>query len=151
MSLAAYFASRAWYLFKSVEFSSTGKVIASQFERNLQCEKEFLSTDALRMAKAKRERLRQAHLAPDYLPLGGASSLLSQDFKHKDMAKNSDSEEEVEEGMRMKFIGGSTKSKYVPFVHSGTAQYLAYSMLIPRETIPPLCMFHWELHTFFWS
>lgn len=29
-----------------------------------------------RMAKAKRERLRQAHLAPDYVPLGGASRLL---------------------------------------------------------------------------
>lgn len=31
---------------------------------------------ACRRAKAKRERLRQAHLAPDYLPLGGASKLL---------------------------------------------------------------------------
>eukprot|EP00775_Hariotina_reticulata_P001896 gene1896-2230_t len=30
----------------------------------------------IRLAKAKRERLRQAHLAPDYLPLGGASRLI---------------------------------------------------------------------------
>lgn len=30
-----------------------------------------------RLAKAKRERLRQAHLAPDYVPLGGASRLLN--------------------------------------------------------------------------
>jgi len=29
-----------------------------------------------RLAKAKRERLRRAHLAPDYLPLGGASRLI---------------------------------------------------------------------------
>jgi GC-rich sequence DNA-binding factor len=32
--------------------------------------------EMIRLAKAKRERLRQAHLAPDYLPLGGASRLL---------------------------------------------------------------------------
>jgi hypothetical protein len=30
-----------------------------------------------RRAKEKRERLRQAHLAPDYIPLGGASRLLA--------------------------------------------------------------------------
>lgn len=80
-------------------------------------------TDFYRLAKAKRERLRQAHLAPDYLPLGGASSLLSQDFKHKDMAKNSDSEEEAEEGMRMKFIGSSKSAKYISLVHSDFADH----------------------------
>jgi hypothetical protein len=31
----------------------------------------------LRLAKAKRERLRQAQLAPDYVPLGGASALMA--------------------------------------------------------------------------
>lgn len=36
----------------------------------------YLESPACSRAKAKRERLRQAHLAPDYLPLGGASKLL---------------------------------------------------------------------------
>ena len=56
------------------------------------------------MAKAKRERLRQAQLAPDYLPLGGASTLLSQDFKRKEDRPRSESDEE-EEHMRLQFIG----------------------------------------------
>jgi len=30
-----------------------------------------------RRAKEKRERLRSAHLAPDYIPLGGAAALTS--------------------------------------------------------------------------
>lgn len=33
------------------------------------------NSDAIRRAREKRERLRSAHLAPDYLPLGGAAAL----------------------------------------------------------------------------
>jgi len=94
----------------------------------------------LRRAKAKRERLRQAHLAPDYLPLGGASKLLGVSAPGSDDAAaaavrgpyagsdsegeednddgnqgsrpprqqglaGSDSENELEERMRLTFVG----------------------------------------------
>lgn len=37
----------------------------------------MLDHASCRLAKAKRERLRQAHLAPDYVPLGGTAKLLA--------------------------------------------------------------------------
>lgn len=70
------------------------------------------------MAKAKRERLRQAQLAPDYLPLGGASNLLSQDFPQSDRRESSESDAE-EDCMRIQFAGKPTslpKQCLCPFV-----------------------------------
>lgn len=61
----------------------------------------------IKLAKAKRERLREAQLAPDYLPLGGTSNLLSQDFKTTEdqrMASGSDSEDQ-EDNVRVQFLG----------------------------------------------
>ncbi len=67
-----------------------------------------------RLAKAKRERLRQAHLAPDYIPLGGATRLLAtggaaagdgSSFKAAEEALGSGSDEEQEEQMRLQFMG----------------------------------------------
>eukprot|EP00210_Caulerpa_lentillifera_P000132 g127.t1 len=61
----------------------------------------------IKLAKAKRERLREARLAPDYLPLGGASNLLSEDFKDTEdhrMASESDSDDQ-EDNARLQFIG----------------------------------------------
>jgi hypothetical protein len=57
-----------------------------------------------RLAKAKRERLRQAHLAPDYIPLGGAAALASADFKQSEGAVHSGSDDEQEEHIRMGFL-----------------------------------------------
>ncbi|CAL8463414.1 g2948 [Coccomyxa elongata] len=69
--------------------------------------------DTIRRAKEKRERLRSAHLAPDYLPLGGASALMSKGGQEKDSAAaavaESDSEEEAEEQMRISFLGDVKK------------------------------------------
>lgn len=72
-----------------------------------------------RRAKEKRERLRSAHLAPDYIPLGGAAGLTAtsnQDaaarlrVQQRD-AEGSGSEEEpdAEDAVRMQFVGGSRK------------------------------------------
>ena len=73
-----------------------------------------------RRAKEKRERLRSAHLAPDYIPLGGAAALTSNKGAAARLrddpaagspgvtGRDSDSEGEAEPGdeMRMKFVGG---------------------------------------------
>ncbi len=62
---------------------------------------------ARRRAKAKRERLRQATLAPDYIPLGGAAGLAAAsaaDFKKAEEAVHSGSDDEQEEHVRMGFL-----------------------------------------------
>eukprot|EP00200_Dunaliella_tertiolecta_P007949 CAMPEP_0202376512 /NCGR_PEP_ID=MMETSP1127-20130417/6991_1 /ASSEMBLY_ACC=CAM_ASM_000462 /TAXON_ID=3047 /ORGANISM="Dunaliella tertiolecta, Strain CCMP1320" /LENGTH=980 /DNA_ID=CAMNT_0048974315 /DNA_START=38 /DNA_END=2981 /DNA_ORIENTATION=- len=75
----------------------------------------------IKLARAKRERLRQAHLAPDYVPLGGASKLLAsgggtahtsaQDPEAK-MASDSDGEADLEDSMRIKFsAAGETATR----------------------------------------
>lgn len=65
--------------------------------------------ETIRLVKAKRERLRQAHLAPDYVPLGGAGKLTSRDFKldvpARAEADEGGSDEDLEEHMRMQFLG----------------------------------------------
>eukprot|EP00884_Botryococcus_braunii_P016142 jgi/Botrbrau1/3210/Bobra.37_2s0040.1 len=73
---------------------------------------EFSIPDAetIRRAKEKRERLRTARLAPDYVPLGGAAALLRKDAPQQEAKTGkqeggSDSEEEVEEQLRMTFLG----------------------------------------------
>eukprot|EP00798_Chlamydomonas_sp_ICE-L_P023243 gene23243-30467_t len=49
------------------------------------------------LAKAKRERLRQAHIAPDYIPLGGAAKLVG-DYKEARATAKSQSRAQVEDG-----------------------------------------------------
>lgn len=67
-----------------------------------------------RLAKAKRDALRHAHLAPDYVPLGGANKLLSGagagSLKSSYKAASEDggdsgSDVELEEQARMTFVG----------------------------------------------
>lgn len=82
----------------------------------------FRSCHALlcRLAKEKRERLRSAHLAPDYVPLGGAAGLTSNqnaaarlrgdktDAAVLATGGDSDEERDAEADMRMQFIGRSS-------------------------------------------
>ena len=85
-------------------------------------EPDIPDEDMIAWAKAKRERLRGAHLAPDYIPAAAGPPGLSlgrlrgaqrggggEDTSvvaSAAAAEHSGSEEEVEEHMRMKFIGG---------------------------------------------
>lgn len=70
--------------------------------------------DIHRRAKEKRERLRSAHLAPDYIPLGGAAGLTATSNQQAAArlrnqqadGSNSEEEEEAEDGVRMQFVGG---------------------------------------------
>ncbi|GMH38322.1 hypothetical protein BSKO_06206 [Bryopsis sp. KO-2023] len=99
---------------KEKEQTSTATVSQTPVEApSLDDDEVFIPPDdkTIRMAKAKRERLRQAHLAPDYLPLGGTSTLLSQDYKRKESGQDSDSGEEREEDMRMAFVSNAGHSK----------------------------------------
>lgn len=70
------------------------------------------------MAKAKREKLRQARLAPDYLPLGGTSRVLSKDFMLKEKKINSKSDQEededdIEDTTRVKVMGEIQENPYL--------------------------------------
>ena len=73
---------------------------------------------ACRRAKEKRERLRSAHLAPDYIPLGGAAGLTA--ASNAEAAArlrtdrgdgggagdaHSDEDAEAEDALRMQFMG----------------------------------------------
>eukprot|EP00887_Chlorella_sp_A99_P007831 scaffold20.g7831.t1 len=71
--------------------------------------------EMIKWAKAKRERLRAAHLAPDYLPLQGGGAGLGARLRDKKAADEaagagagpieSGSDEEAEDDMRLKFMG----------------------------------------------
>ena len=74
-----------------------------------------------RRAKEKRERLRSAHLAPDYVPLGGAAGLTASSNKQAaarlrgqrddDGGAASEEEEDEEDGIRMQFVGAARPGK----------------------------------------
>ena len=73
-----------------------------------------------RLAKQKRERLRSAHLAPDYVPLGGAAGLANLEARLKPEggiqqmeAAQAGSNESDEEGndRRMTFVGDLRRQK----------------------------------------
>ena len=77
----------------------------------------MLTSSCYRLAKQKRERLRSAHLAPDYVPLGGASGLADLESRlnpegnlraERDEGSGSGSDEE-DPDRRMQFIGRSKK------------------------------------------
>ncbi|KAI3437850.1 hypothetical protein D9Q98_000296 [Chlorella vulgaris] len=74
-------------------------------------EADIPDEEMIAWAKAKRERLRGAHLAPDYIPTASAPDALSRlrDKKRAEedlgAAAGSGSEEEQEDQMRMKFMG----------------------------------------------
>jgi hypothetical protein len=71
-----------------------------------------------RRAKEKRERLRSAHLAPDYIPLGGAAALSNKEAAEKLRSRErsggsggSDSDREAEDEMRIQFLGPAKAGK----------------------------------------
>ncbi|KAK9839474.1 hypothetical protein WJX81_004262 [Elliptochloris bilobata] len=62
--------------------------------------------ETIRRAKEKRERLRSAHLAPDYIPLATASVLEAPEATGAAAARDdSDEDAEAEERVRMAFLG----------------------------------------------
>ncbi|KAL4451797.1 hypothetical protein ABPG75_007459 [Micractinium tetrahymenae] len=75
-------------------------------------EPDIPDEEMIAWAKAKRERLRGAHLAPDYIPTAAAPPGLSRlrDKKKAEeaavVASGSESEDEAEADMRLKFVGG---------------------------------------------
>lgn len=76
-----------------------------------------------RRAKEKRERLRSAHLAPDYLPLGGAERLTSQRAEPEGpkAAEQDSASDEDDLDMRMRFVGWDAPKPVLP-VHDADAQ-----------------------------
>lgn len=76
-----------------------------------------------RLAKAKRERLRNATMVPDYIPVAGGGlgpGRLNKmgDYKHVEEGLGSGSEEEIEETVRVTFGAGkqcSAISDRAPF------------------------------------
>ena len=79
--------------------------------------------DGCRRAKEKRERLRSAHLAPDYLPLGGAERLTSQ-RPEAEAARRTEGEsasDEDDADMRMRFVGRDAPKPVLP-VHDAEPQ-----------------------------
>lgn len=76
-----------------------------------------------RRAKEKRERLRSAHLAPDYLPLGGAERLTSQRAEPEGpkAAEEDSASDEDDLDMRMRFVGRDAPKPVLP-AHDAHAQ-----------------------------
>lgn len=98
------------------------------------------NSDAIRRAREKRERLRSAHLAPDYIPLGGAAALTSGNnvealplngakaeglspMKGSSTSGDSDSADEGEGGdSRMLFVGGDPSTPAQPEARGGSSR-----------------------------
>ncbi|KAK9825809.1 hypothetical protein WJX74_009574 [Apatococcus lobatus] len=74
------------------------------------------NAEIIRQAKEKRERLRSAHLAPDYLPLGGAERLTSQrpEPEGPKAAEQDSASDEDDLDMRMRFVGRDAPKPVLP-------------------------------------
>ncbi|KAK9815407.1 hypothetical protein WJX72_003173 [[Myrmecia] bisecta] len=73
----------------------------------------------IKRAKAKRELLRSAHLAPDYIPLGGAAGaagLAAQQPRGGDEPAGSSGSDEEPGHLRMQFLGAARSSRPAPGV-----------------------------------
>ena len=91
----------------------------------------ILTLVACRRAKEKRERLRSAHLAPDYVPLGGAAGLTASSNQQAaarlrgqadEEGANSEEDPDEEDGIRMQFVGGTRPVKSRPAQQAGEGQ-----------------------------
>lgn len=105
-----------------------------------------------RRAKEKREQLRSAHLAPDYIPLGGAAALTSNQGAAARLREDkgadgggaspaggadSDNEREADADMRMQFVGGGAQQSGRGSVFA--SMHAEVSTAQHADTLQPRC------------
>ena len=104
-----------------VKDEHTGSVAAPATGEDSDEDGDFPGAKMIQLAKQKRERLRHAQMAPDYVPSESGVFKAAADFKKAEEAvrRGSDddgSDEDVEDGMRMKFSGAASRAHYLCYV-----------------------------------
>ncbi|GAB4819481.1 hypothetical protein N2152v2_006527 [Parachlorella kessleri] len=90
-----------------------GSAAGSAGESDVEDELDIPDERMIQWAKAKRERLRSAHLAPDYIPtaaMPGLTRLRDKKSQEEQVGAGSGSDDELEEGMRLQFMGPAGKA-----------------------------------------
>ena len=97
-----------------------------------------------RKIKERRARMQHAHMAPDYIPVGGGGADTLQDSLRSAAAKEgsgSDSEPEAGDNLRMSFLGDTKKrGKAAPGVFAQVAEEAQVHLLPAAQA--GLCCHH---------